>query len=63
VLTLNVPFADAVLTLTGGKLSQVGLAAGALCGLYRDLQADALRRQVAEIVGDELRRAVATREV
>ena len=60
VLTVTVPFSDVILCLTGGKLSKVGFVLGTLYGLSRDIQKQQIRRDVARIIGEEIRRALAT---
>src|SRR5271154_1298676 len=61
LLTVHVPFADLALCLTGGRFSALGMAGGALFGLHRDVQKNALRVQVAQIIGEELQRALPLR--
>jgi hypothetical protein len=58
VLTVHVPFSDLALCLTGGKISGIGLVAGALYGLSRDIQEQNIRAEVALIIGEELRRVL-----
>ena len=59
LLAVHVPFSDIVLCLTGGKLSSALMVGGALYGVYRDIQKERLRSEIAQIVGEELRRALA----
>lgn len=59
VLTVHVPFSDLAMCLTGGRISTIGLAAGALYGLSRDIQVQRVRAEVARVVGEELRRVLA----
>lgn len=59
VLTVHVPFSELAICLTGGKISGIGLVAGALYGLSRDIQEQSTRAEVARVVGEELRRVLA----
>lgn len=61
VLSIHIPLSDVVICLTADKASEVGVVAGALFGFYEDTQRQAERRQVAKIIGEELRAANAAR--
>jgi hypothetical protein len=58
VITLHVPFADVAVCLSGGRLSSVGMVAGFLLGLTRDIQKERARAEVARVIGEELRRVL-----
>jgi hypothetical protein len=58
LLTIDSPFGDTVAELTGDHASTIlGIAGGAF-GLTQDVQSNAIRRKIASILGDELRRAL-----
>jgi len=58
LLKFHIPFTDVVETLTGDYAGPIGFLLGALFGLKEDLQTNELRRRTAEIIGEELRRAL-----
>lgn len=57
ILTIDMPFSDLVVCLTADKASDLGGVAGALYGFFEDKQAQSQRRQIARIIGEELRAA------
>jgi len=61
LLTVHVPFTHLAYCLTGGTFSTAGVVGGALYGLRQDVQKNALRVQVAQIIGEELQRALPLR--
>lgn len=61
VLTVYVPFSDLAICLTGGRISEIGLVAGVLYGLSRDIHEQKIRAEIAKVVGEELQRVLAAR--
>ena len=59
ILTIEMPFSDVVVCLTADKASDLGGVAGALYGFFEDKQMQNQRRQIAKIVGEEIRAATA----
>lgn len=57
-LTISVPFSEIVICLTGDHASTAIGAGSALVGLWRDIQKNDIRKQVAEILGTELKAAL-----
>lgn len=57
ILTIEMPFSDVVVCLTGDKASDLGGVAGTVYGFFEDKQSKAQRREIAKIVGEELRAA------
>jgi len=61
ILTIDLPFSDVVVCLTADKAGDIGGVAGALYGFFEDKQRQSERRQIAKIIGEELRSANASR--
>ncbi len=57
ILTIDMPFSDLVVCLTADKASDLGGVAGAIYGFFEDKQAQSQRREIARIIGEELRAA------
>ena len=57
ILIVDLPFSDVVLSLTADKADDIGLVAGALFGFYTDTRKNWERERVANIIGEELRKA------
>ena len=57
ILTVDMLFSDLVVCLTADKASDLGGVAGALYGFFEDKQAQSQRREIARIIGEELRAA------
>ncbi|GAB4135077.1 hypothetical protein [Thermopirellula anaerolimosa] len=64
LLSVRIPFTDFVFELTADQLSNLGLLTGMVYGLSKDKNEEATRRKVADkvadIVAQELRRALAS---
>jgi len=57
-VTIPIPLTEAVACLTGDYASHALGAYGAVIGLQQDLQRNDLRKQVAEIIGSQMRIAI-----
>ena len=60
LLTVGIPFSELAVELSGDLADDSGLVVGAIVGFKKDLANNALRLQITQIVGQELRRALST---